>query len=134
MTARTTLIFPRPVRSHSAVAAPRYKLRGEQIVNETVWNDQPNGGAGGGGVSDVFPLPSWQHGFDVPSPTVKAGGRGVPDVAGDADPNTGYNILVDGETCGLRRHQRGCASYGQGWWRESINSWVNNNRGKPSVS
>jgi kumamolisin len=71
---------------------------GEQIVTETVWNDQPNGGAGGGGVSDVFPLPSWQHGFDVPSPTVKAGGRGVPDVAGDADPNTGYNILVDGET------------------------------------
>ena len=24
-------------------------------------------------------------------------GRGVPDVSGDADPNTGYNILVDGK-------------------------------------
>ncbi len=70
----------------------------EQIVNETVWNDLPNGGATGGGVSDVFPLPTWQDGFDVPSPTVQGGGRGVPDVSGDADPNTGYNILVDGET------------------------------------
>jgi len=70
----------------------------EQIVNETVWNDQPNGGATGGGVSNVFPLPTWQDGFGVPSPTVQGGGRGVPDVSGDADPNTGYNILVDGES------------------------------------
>ena len=69
----------------------------DQIVTETVWNDLPNGGATGGGVSDVFALPTWQEGFEVPSPTVKAGGRGVPDVSGDADPNTGYNILVDGQ-------------------------------------
>ena len=70
---------------------------GGQIVNETVWNDQPSGGATGGGVSDVFPLPAWQNGFGVPSPSGQTGGRGVPDVSGDADPNTGYNILVDGE-------------------------------------
>ncbi len=69
-----------------------------QIVNETVWNDSSSGGAGGGGVSDVFPLPTWQNGFGVPSPSGQSGGRGVPDVAGDADPNTGYNILVDGES------------------------------------
>ncbi len=70
----------------------------QQIVNETVWNDLPNGGATGGGVSNVFPLPTWQDGFGVPAPTVQGGGRGVPDVSGDADPNTGYNILVDGES------------------------------------
>jgi kumamolisin len=69
-----------------------------QIVEEVVWNDLPTGGATGGGVSDVFPLPSWQDGFHVPSPSGQTGGRGVPDVAGDADPNTGYNILVDGES------------------------------------
>jgi kumamolisin len=69
-----------------------------QIVSETVWNDLPNGGAGGGGVSDVFPLPSYQNGFNVPVPSVSGGGRGVPDVSGDADPNTGYNILVDGQS------------------------------------
>jgi kumamolisin len=69
-----------------------------QIVNETVWNDLPNGGATGGGVSDVFPLPSYQNGFNVPLPTVQTGGRGLPDVSGDADPYTGYNVLVDGES------------------------------------
>jgi kumamolisin len=69
-----------------------------QIVNEMVWNNQPaGGGSGGGGVSDVFPLPAWQNGFGVPAPSGQSGGRGVPDVAGDADPSTGYNILVDGE-------------------------------------
>jgi kumamolisin len=70
----------------------------EQIVSEVVWNDLPNGGATGGGVSNVFPLPTWQNGFGVPLPSVQGGGRGVPDVSGDADPNTGYNILVDGES------------------------------------
>ena len=69
-----------------------------QIVQEVVWNDLPSGGAGGGGVSDVFSLPSFQSGIGVPSPSGATGGRGVPDVAGDADPNTGYNILVDGES------------------------------------
>jgi kumamolisin len=69
-----------------------------QIVNEVVWNNQPaGGGAGGGGVSDAFPLPSWQNGFGVPAPIAQSGGRGVPDVAGDADPSTGYNVLVDGQ-------------------------------------
>jgi len=69
----------------------------DQIVSETVWNDGSNGGATGGGVSNVFPLPTWQDGFGVPLPSVQAGGRGVPDVSGDADPDTGYNIRVDGE-------------------------------------
>jgi kumamolisin len=68
-----------------------------QIVRETVWNDQPSGGATGGGVSTAFLLPTWQDGFGVPKPVDPKGGRGVPDVAGDADPNTGYNVLVDGE-------------------------------------
>jgi len=67
-----------------------------EIVSETVWHDS-QGGATGGGVSRDFPLPSWQQGFNVPKSSSKNGGRGVPDVAGDADPNTGYNILVDGE-------------------------------------
>lgn len=70
-----------------------------QIVNETVWDNQPaGGGATGGGVSDFFPLPAWQDGFGVPAPAGQTGGRGVPDVAGDADPSTGYNILVDGQS------------------------------------
>jgi kumamolisin len=68
------------------------------ISSETVWNDGANGGAGGGGVSGFFALPAWQTGLTV----VKGGQssplamRGVPDVSGDADPETGYNVRVDG--------------------------------------
>ena len=52
--------------------------------------DGAQGGAGGGGFSTVFSQPTWQ------SAAVKNAERGVPDVAGDADPETGYNVLVDG--------------------------------------
>jgi kumamolisin len=88
-----------PASSSFALACGGTTLQtsNEQIVSEVVWNDLPNGGATGGGVSNVFPLPTWQNGFNVPAPSVKGGGRGVPDVSGDADPNSGYNILVDGQ-------------------------------------
>jgi len=69
------------------------------IKDEVVWNDQPLGGATGGGVSDVFPLPSWQTNAHVP-PSANPGGRvgrGVPDASGDAAPATGYQIRVDGK-------------------------------------
>ena len=62
------------------------------ISGETVWNDGTSGGATGGGVSTSFPTPSWQANAGVP-----ASGRGVPDVAGNADPQTGYQIYVDGQ-------------------------------------
>jgi kumamolisin len=62
-----------------------------------VWND-PGHGATGGGVSDVFALPSWQAAAGVPDRAGGGGpGRGVPDVAGNADPATGYQVLVDGQ-------------------------------------
>ena len=69
------------------------------ITSEVVWNDLSSGdGATGGGVSAQFPLPSFQASAGVPvsaNPGGKAG-RGVPDVAGDADPETGYAVRVDG--------------------------------------
>jgi kumamolisin len=70
-----------------------------KIQSETVWNDGTNGGATGGGVSRHFSKPSYQNGVTVPKPPAggNATGRGVPDVAGVADPATGYTILIDGE-------------------------------------
>jgi kumamolisin len=66
-------------------------------TDETVWNSGSSGGATGGGVSDVFDQPSWQANAGVPSRPGGGTGRGVPDVAGDADPATGYQVLVDGQ-------------------------------------
>jgi len=92
----------------------------DQIVNETVWNDQPSGGAGGGGYSAVFPLPTWQSAFGI-----TGGGRGVPDVSGDADPNTGYNILVDGESAVFG----GTSAVAPLW--AALVARINQQRGKP---
>lgn len=60
------------------------------VTSETVWNDG-SGGATGGGVSDAFATPDWQRTAGVPGT-----GRGVPDVAANADPRTGYQVRVDG--------------------------------------
>ena len=64
---------------------------------ETVWNDGANGGATGGGVSNFFAKPSYQANTNVPAPANSAGGRGVPDVAADADPETGYSVFIGGQ-------------------------------------
>jgi kumamolisin len=67
------------------------------VVSGVVWNGWPGDGAGGGGISIEFAVPSYQTSVTMPD-NVDTGtpGRGVPDVAGDADPQTGYSILVDG--------------------------------------
>jgi kumamolisin len=60
---------------------------------ETVWNDDPGKATGegtGGGFSVFFPMPSWQAGAP------HGPGRMVPDVAANADPNTGYEIILYG--------------------------------------
>jgi kumamolisin len=67
------------------------------ITSETVWNNGAFGGATGGGVSDTFALPAWQATAGVPANADGSTGRGVPDVAGNADPNTGYQVLIDGQ-------------------------------------
>jgi kumamolisin len=60
------------------------------ITEEVVWND-PGGGSTGGGFSALFPAPAWQ------TAAVQGGKRGVPDVAGDASPLSGYVVRVDGQ-------------------------------------
>jgi kumamolisin len=88
-----------PASSPHVLACGGTKLvgNGSTITSEVVWNELANDeGATGGGVSDVFPLPTWQSNSKVPSLTTAGGGRGVPDVAGNADPASGYVVRVDG--------------------------------------
>ena len=72
------------------------KASGEKITGETVWNS--DGGGSGGGISDLFDVPAYQDEITLPA-SANGGrkGRGVPDVAGDADPNSGYRVVVDGQ-------------------------------------
>jgi kumamolisin len=91
--------FPASSPNVLACGGTQLVASGNNTTSETVWNELANNeGATGGGISDVFPLPSWQSGAGVPpsaNPN-KNVGRGVPDVTGDADPTTGYVTRVDG--------------------------------------
>jgi hypothetical protein len=93
---------------------------------EYAWNDpftdpSYSWGTGGGGVSDFFPLPSYQAAAGVPNsintnpaltpvaganvappvPFFNAIGRGVPDVAANASINTGFSGLYVGGVLGF---------------------------------
>jgi len=107
---RAHVDFPASSPFALACGGTRLIANGSAISRETVWNQHkaeidantgPDGsfGAGGGGVSGTFPIPAYQGNADVPPSLNPVGfrGRGVPDVAGDADPASGYNIRVDGQ-------------------------------------
>jgi kumamolisin len=88
-----------PASSPHALACGGTRLDADPTTGtvhaETVWNNGPGHGATGGGVSGVFAQPSWQAAAGVPLRHGKRG-RGVPDVAAVADPQTGYQVRVDG--------------------------------------
>jgi kumamolisin len=71
------------------------------IDSEVVWNESLKGeGATGGGVSAIFTKPTYQDSVSVPTSNNPPHnvGRGVPDVAAVADPETGVIIVhVDGK-------------------------------------
>jgi kumamolisin len=90
-----------PASSPNALGCGGTKLTASAstISSEVVWNEGVNS-ATGGGVSSVFALPTYQKSAQVPpsANSPSSTGRGVPDVAGDADPSTGYEVRVDGQT------------------------------------
>jgi kumamolisin len=90
--------FPASSPNVLACGGTRLESTNGTVTREVVWNQGAGNGATGGGVSEKFPLPSYQASAKVPvsvNPT-RFKGRGVPDIAGDADPATGYQIRVDG--------------------------------------
>ena len=68
---------------------------------EGTWNERNSGSifsCTGGGISEIFGLPVWQDGSNVP-PSKNPGshvGRGIPDVAGNASSMSPYNIFING--------------------------------------
>jgi kumamolisin len=88
---RNHVDFPASSPHVLASGGTRLTVANGAIDQETVWNDGAQGGATGGGFSTIFARPSYQSTYGSQT------SRGVPDVAGDADPESGYNILVDGQ-------------------------------------
>lgn len=89
-----------PASSPYALACGGTRLSASSgvIDSETVWNESAGGnGATGGGVSRFFARPDWQANAAVPTGSSGFQGRGVPDVAGVADPLTGYRIRLNGQ-------------------------------------
>jgi kumamolisin len=69
----------------------------QQTNPETVWNNNPgqsNGEGTGGGYSTLFARPAWQVASSDPAIRNM---RMVPDIAANADPNTGYHIIYQGQ-------------------------------------
>ena len=96
----THVDFPASSPHVTGCGGTRLNASETQIAGEQVWNDAASGGAGGGGVSVGFATPSWQTGLKATPSNGAAtplARRGVPDVAGDADPASGYQIRVDGQ-------------------------------------
>jgi kumamolisin len=85
--------FPASAPHAIACGGTRLATTGSSISNEIVWGPPSRNGATGGGFSRYFSRPKWQKGV------VSGGGtkRGLPDVCADADPETGYEVLVDGQ-------------------------------------
>jgi kumamolisin len=88
-----------PASSPHALACGGTTLVGSltsgKIISEVVWNEVANKeGAGGGGISKAFAVPSWQAPAAASSVLT---GRGVPDVCGNADPVSGYEVIVAGQ-------------------------------------
>lgn len=94
---RANVDFPASSPHVLSCGGTHLEASGQGITSETVWNTHDSW-ATGGGVSEVFPLPTWQTAAKVPTSVNPGGkhGRGVPDVCGDADSDTGYLIRVDG--------------------------------------
>ena len=81
-----------------ACGGTKLTVANKKINTETVWHES-NDSATGGGVSEFFALPDYQTKAKVPVSvnTSKFKGRGVPDLAGVADPETGYNVYYHGQ-------------------------------------
>lgn len=119
-----------PASSPWVLACGGTTLRSEggAISGETVWNQMARkAGAGGGGISDLYDVPNWQVHANIPPSANSAArrGRGVPDVAANADSTTAYQLRVAG-----RNIVAGGTSAAAPLWAGLI-ARMNQLRGKP---
>jgi kumamolisin len=85
--------FPSASTSVIAVGGTYLTVRTDgTYYSEAGWEDPLGGGGGGGGISALVNRPSWQQGAGVDN-SESSGKRQVPDVAGPADPASGFIVM-----------------------------------------
>ncbi|MBX9686575.1 MAG: S53 family peptidase [Candidatus Obscuribacterales bacterium] len=91
--------YPASDPSVTGTGGTRLTLKDGKVVSELAWNNNRDNDAGGGGVSQNFPVQDFQKDANLPLNANPGGGpgRGVPDIAGNADPLTGYKVRVGGK-------------------------------------
>jgi subtilase family serine protease len=108
----------------------------EHYVSETTWNADGKylDGAGGGGVSIFWPIPSYQKPAAALAGAVAPGGssvsqyaRNVPDVSLNSDPATGYSIYVTDPKTGPKYYVYGGTSCAAPLWA-GFSALVNQSR------
>ncbi|MGH6925614.1 MAG: S53 family peptidase [Propylenella sp.] len=92
---RAHVFYPASSPYVLACGGTRPSISTSGLESEEVWND---GGTGtGGGISEIFPVPSFQSNVVLPASANGGGrGRGVPDVAAAAAGNPGYRVVLGG--------------------------------------
>ena len=65
-------------------------------AGETAWQDALSQAGGGGGLSLIFPRPTWQRAIGVIN-RYSNGRRELPDVSANADPASGWSVFEGGQ-------------------------------------
>lgn len=88
-------------------------------VDEAGWEEPLGGAGGGGGLSRYQARPEWQVGLGVDNASSN-GMRQVPDVAGPADPTSGFVVTYTDFELGLVSGQVGGTSAAAPFWAASM--------------
>lgn len=88
--------FPSALPNITAVGGTTaFQAVNRKYFKEVAWNGPIEGVGTGGGASRYYPLPSYQKGV---AQSAGQGMRQVPDVAGVADPASGFSFIFDGQS------------------------------------
>lgn len=72
-------------------------LTSGNYLSESSWGVTSAKQGGGGGISNVWPMPSWQAGLATTANKGSNSMRMVPDISMEANPNNGYAIYFNGK-------------------------------------
>jgi subtilase family serine protease len=86
-----------PASIPSAVSVGGTSLQPDGTESAWTYLGPQNGGATGGGFSAIFSRPPYQEGLPLINGNENPNGRGLPDIAFNADPATGYQIIFQGK-------------------------------------